>query len=146
MLHTRRIRSKARSARQLRTSEHAAESLPLSVISYSQAEETIAGTEGLVRDDGGVPVAETTGPLPGHQIVTRDICQPGHLRIQQRNIDRLALPGANAGKQGGLNSIGSEQTSSDVNDGHAYFHGLAVRLPGDTHHPAPPLNDEIVAG
>src|SRR5262245_12099191 len=92
-----------------------------------------------------MPVAETTGPLTGHEIVARDIRQPGDLGVKEGNINGLTMSAADAGEKSSLDGIGGKQTGSDVNDGNPHLHGLAVRLAGYAHHAAAPLDDEIVA-
>ena len=146
VLHPGRVGGKSFVSRQLGAVNKPAEFLPLAIVTNGQTKIAVLGLKGLIRHDGRMGVAIAARLGAGHQIITAYIGQPGDLSVQQRNVDCLPLARFRASQQGGLNGIGGKQTGSDIGNGDSDLHGFALGLARNAHHPAPALNNEIVAG
>ena len=146
VLHAGRVGGKPFVSRQLGAGNKPAEFLPLSIVANRQTKIAVLGLKGLIRHNRRMGVAIATRLGAGHQIITAYVGQPGNLSVQQRNVDCLALARFRASQQGGLNGISGKQTRSDIGNGNPDFHRLALGLARNAHHPAPALNNEIVAG
>ena len=104
----------------------------------------------LIRNDAGVRIAHPARAVAGRQIVHGLVGQTGHLHVQQRHVDVLALTALLAPSQCRQHSVGGIQAGQDVGQRHAHFHGtsarFSIRPAGDAHQPAQPLDQEIIAG
>ena len=93
--HTRAVGAEAVILAQIRTVDLQTELAILLVGANGDGYGAIARRKCLIRYDAGMRIAVATGGYACGQVVLADIGQPGHLRIEQRHIDRLppaALP------------------------------------------------------
>ena len=94
-------------------------------------------------------IAHPPRAVTGRQIVHGLVGQTGHLHVQQRHVDVLALTALLAPGQCRQHGIGGIQAGQDVGQRHPHFHGastwFSIRPAGDAHQPAQPLDQEIIA-
>ena len=95
-------------------------------------------------------IAHPPRAVAGRQIVHGLVGQTGHLHVQQRHIDVLALTALLAPGQCRQHGVGGIQAGQDVRQRHPHFHGasarFSIRPAGDAHQPAQTLDQEIIAG
>ena len=150
VFHPCTVGGKARIGRQFGPSGHLAEAGKLTVVADGQDHVAIRRGKILIRNDAGVRIAHPSRAVAGRQIVHGLVGQTGHLHVQQRHVDVLALTALLAPGQRRQHGIGGIQAGQDVGQRHAHFHGastrFSIRPASDAHQPAQPLNQEIIAG
>ena len=99
----------------------------------------------IVGHDIGMLIADALGHLARGQIIEPDIGQPGDLRIQQRDIDVLALTGLVAMMEGGQDRRCGIHAAHDIGDADADLHRRPVGLARHAHDAAETLGQHVVA-
>ena len=100
----------------------------------------------LVRHQGGMGRAQPLRRAVVGKIVAGLIGQPGHLRVQHRDVNVLALAaGLIPVVEGGHNGKGGPHSGADVGNGHAHLLRLAAGFAGNAHQAADALHNLIVS-
>ena len=146
VLHPVGVGPEASIIRPIRLAGPLTELSPLPIVADGEGEIPVVGSECLVGYDVGVGIAETPRGFPRDQVVAGNVRQPGHLAVEQRDIDSLSPAAAGVVEEGRQDGVASEQPSGDVGDRHAHLVRLTFLRPGDAHHPTLGLDDEIVPG
>ncbi len=98
----------------------------------------------------GCAVPCRRGALAGDEVVQVLVCEPGNLRVEQRQVDVLALAGAITLVQRCQDGRHRIHAAHQVGHGHAHFlrsrTRLAVRHAGEAHQAAHRLDHGVVAG
>ena len=79
------------------------------------------------------------------QVIEALVGEPGHLGVEQRQVDELALAGSLAVMQGGQDGAAGVHAGHEIGDCDADLHGLAAGLAGHAHDPAHALDQKVVA-
>ena len=150
VLHARGVGREFRIRRELHATGDFAEFLEQVVVAAGENDRAVRRVERLVRHDVRMRVADALGRHAGCQIVLALIGQVSHGRVEQCDIDPLALAGDGAIRQCGANRNRRVHAGGQIDDRHAAAlraaAGHIVGFAGDAHHAAHALRHEIVTG
>ena len=140
----------ARVVGKFRVAGHVAKFAKLAVVADGEREMPVAGLEDAVRHHVLMLVAGAGRCLAPDQIVHGLVGEPGHLRVEQGEVDVLAARGALPARERGEDRGRRVHAGHQVGSGDAHLlrpaAGQVVTLAGDAHDPAHGLGDQIVAG
>ncbi len=146
VLHAERVRCEPRVLGEIVPSADRAQIAPLAVVAHSHRDPAVGRGERLVRHDVGVGIPIAFRALARDQVVAAHVDQPGHVGIQERDVDVLSFPAPFPFLQRGEDGDRRVQACRHVDDGKADLHRRPFDRAGDAHDPALGLDDEIVAG
>ena len=146
----RRIGGVARVRRELRQPGDVAEAGELPVVAHGDDEEPVGGAKDLVRDDRLVRVAHAPGHPSRGEVGRAEVREHRHLRVEERQVDVLALARAFAVEERRDDGVGGIHAGEEVGHGDADLlrtaAGKVVALAGHAHEAAQALDHEVVAG
>ena len=117
----------------------------LAVVAQRNDDIAIGAGKILIGHDGRVLVAHPPRLSPAIQPVRSLVGEQGHLRIEQGQVDMLALPGAIAMLEGGENRDCCIETGSQVAYRNADLERMAIGIAGHAHQAAHSLDQEVVS-
>ena len=89
-------------------------------------------------------VAELARRLAGREVEPRLVGQHRHLATQHRDVDVAPFATALTVKERGDDGVGGKHAAADIGDRHAEPGRGAARMPGNAHHAARALHDQVV--
>ena len=126
--------------------QHIAQFRELPVVADRDDEVAVSSREALVGRQIGMAVAHPHRHHPARHPVEGLVAQDRDLRVEQRHVDMRARAGARAVVQRRQDRNDRVDAGEQVGEGNPALLRQAVRLAGDRHDPAHPLDDEVVAG
>src|SRR5579875_1138826 len=144
--HALRVGDEAGVGRQFLAAQQAAEGLVEAVIPGSDDDVAVARLKSLVGDDVGVGVAIALRLLTGNEMVGGDVAEQRDGRLDERDVDVLALAGQVAVVQGGEDGDGGVHARRDIGDRRAEALWLALDLTRYGHQAGFGLGYEVVTG
>ena len=143
--HPGRCGGKARVGAQFGHAQLGAEGAELAVVADRDDHRPVGHGEGRIGHHGRVAVAHPPRHDPADQIARGLVGHHRDLRIEQRNVDLLALAGAFGMAQRGKDRDGGVHARGEVGHRHPDLERRTIGLAGHAHQPAHPLGEEIVA-
>ncbi|CPK17390.1 Uncharacterised protein [Bordetella pertussis] len=126
--------------------QHLAEALPVAFARGAQVEHAVAGGEQPHGAAGGMVVAFLRGHVAVVQVARRLEIHHGDLRMQQRGMHPLPLPGLLAFEQRGQDADGGVQAGAGIGHRQPGAHRPLAGQPGHRHQAAHALRDLVEAG
>ncbi len=120
--------------------------LPQRVVGHTEGDEAVGRGEDLVGNDRGMSVAAASRPLARREIDSRLVREQRGHRVEHRDLDLLAAPGATARQEGKHDAVGRRHTRHQIRDRRPHLHRRPVGKARDVHEARFGLNHEIVAG
>ena len=146
VLDARAIAAKALVLRPFGVAQNLGGARKLPLVSDCERHHGVGGPIGGVGHDAGVPVAETAALAAGDKIVRGDINQHRERSLVQRKLHLLPLARAPTRVKRRKNGIARQHAGAHVDNRHAVFRRLPIRLAADAHQARLRLQHEIIAG
>src|SRR4030043_48852 len=103
-----------RVADQLRMAYRPAVTFPQVFVPGTDDNVAVPAGEGLEGSDRGVAVADRTGHLAGSRVTNDGILQKGHLAVEHRDVDPVAVPALLPGQKSAENADGQVKTRRQI--------------------------------
>ena len=116
------------------------------VVAAADDEASVAGLEGVIREGGGVAVADQLGLLAGGEEALPADLKAGDDGVDERDVHALAAAGDGAGVERHEDADGEVHAAEHVAHGIADTQRLAAGLAGDAHEAGGGLRDDVIAG
>ena len=116
------------------------------VVAAADNEASVAGLEGVIREGGGIAVADQLGLLAGGEEALPADLEAGDDGVNERDVHALAAAGDGAGVERHEDADGEVHAAEHVAHGIADTQRLAAGLAGDAHEAGGGLCDDVIAG